>query len=369
MEFTWNITHSHAVCKNHRNNLLNSKIASFDLDDTLIKTKSGKDFSVNEDDWQFFDKTVPEKLKKLSSDSYNLVVITNQLGLKKGKFTFEMFKNKIEKILRILGMDFTVFISTDDDQYRKPRTKIWDLIRGDLVSSFYCGDAGGLKKRKIDNVEIKKDFSDTDIKFAKNIGVKFIHRDEFIFNITYSDKDYDLKYVKLNFKNSSQFNFEPKKPEVVINIGLPASGKSTFTKNYILKHDYEYINQDSLKTLPKCIKKLELALKEGKSSVIDNTNINREQRKRFTDLAKKYNFKCRCILFDTPREICVHNSYFRNNLTEGKANVIPKIVYNIMNKKYEKPTKEEGFQEIIEIQFSPEFQNDKEKELYYKFYS
>jgi hypothetical protein len=39
-----------------------AKIASFDMDDTLIRVKSGKKFPTNSDDWVFWAEQVPKKL-------------------------------------------------------------------------------------------------------------------------------------------------------------------------------------------------------------------------------------------------------------------------------------------------------------------
>lgn len=57
------------------------KIACFDLDGTLIKTKSTKRFAANENDWIFYSKNVPNKLKKIAEDGFCIVIITNQAGL------------------------------------------------------------------------------------------------------------------------------------------------------------------------------------------------------------------------------------------------------------------------------------------------
>jgi bifunctional polynucleotide phosphatase/kinase len=67
-----------------------------------------------------------------------------------------------------------VFIATSDDEYRKPGIKMWDVlernndgIKIDKSKSFFCGDAAGRKNGKI------KDFSDSDLKFALNVGIEF----------------------------------------------------------------------------------------------------------------------------------------------------------------------------------------------------
>jgi bifunctional polynucleotide phosphatase/kinase len=368
MDIKWDINKNYMVGKTSNVNIKNGKIAAFDLDDTLIKTKSGKDFSIDEFDWEMYDKSIVEKLNKLSKDDYNLVIISNQMGISKGKVTIEALKNKIDHIVNFIKLDFTVICAFNDDNFRKPRTKMWDFILGNVSNSFYCGDAGGLAKRNINNKSIDKDFSDTDLKFAKNIGLKFIHRDEFVYNIQYNDNtyklDYPISFEKLSY--GANYDFKPNHPEVILNVGLPASGKSHFTLNAI-KHNYEHINQDTLKTAKKCINVTESALKLNKSVIIDNTNLTKENRKVFIELANKYKIKCRCFIFTTPVEICKHNSYFRNYITNGEVSPIPNIVYNMMKKKYIKPEINEGFYEINEVNFSLNL-SDSAKELYKKYY-
>ena len=46
--------------------------------------------------------------------------------------------------------------------------------------------------------------------------------------------------------------YDPNKPEIIINVGFPASGKSIYSINKICKDpDYIYINRDTLKTIKK----------------------------------------------------------------------------------------------------------------------
>ena len=90
-----------------------------------------------------------------------------------------------------------------------------------------------------------------------------------------------------------------------------------------------------------------------------------KDRSIFIDIAKKYKTNCRCLIFNTNKNLCLHNSYFRNFTSNGNIKAIPKIVYDVMNKKYEKPTINEGFNEIIEINFNLDTNN---KELYNLYY-
>lgn len=55
------------------------KLAAFDLDGTLIKTKSGARFPKDETDWTFFDRSVPLKLRELSTAGHLIVIFSNQV--------------------------------------------------------------------------------------------------------------------------------------------------------------------------------------------------------------------------------------------------------------------------------------------------
>jgi bifunctional polynucleotide phosphatase/kinase len=56
--------------------------------------------------------------------------------------------------------------------------------------------------------------------------------------------------------------------EVVLFVGYPCMGKSTFYRRYFQPAQYLHINQDTLKTREKCVKALQEAMKAGQSCVI-----------------------------------------------------------------------------------------------------
>ena len=64
----------------------NSKVASFDLDGTLIQPTDNKKFSDTDTDWEFYIKEIPDKIKKLHNDGYNIVIITNKKVLELAKW-------------------------------------------------------------------------------------------------------------------------------------------------------------------------------------------------------------------------------------------------------------------------------------------
>ena len=72
------------------------RMAGFDLDSTLITTKSGKTFSENSDDWKFEFNSVPRILGLLSETGYNIIIITNQGGIKGSEERMKSFQQKIE---------------------------------------------------------------------------------------------------------------------------------------------------------------------------------------------------------------------------------------------------------------------------------
>jgi len=69
----------------------------------------------------------------------------------------------------------TALIASNDDENRKPNLGMWkhfvkivnENTEPILDKSFYVGDAAGRKNGK------KKDFSDSDLKFAMNIAIPF----------------------------------------------------------------------------------------------------------------------------------------------------------------------------------------------------
>ena len=62
---------------------------------------------------------------------------------------------------------------------------------------------------------------------------------------------------------------------MIICIGYPGSGKTSYIKKYLVPRGYKIINQDKLKTERKCKEKCIKALENGKSVVIDRLNYDK----------------------------------------------------------------------------------------------
>lgn len=348
-------TYIHGIYKDAKTTS-KTKVAGFDMDSTLIKPTNNKKFSSSYDDWEFYDKNVVKNLKQFHKDGYTLVIISNQKGISKGQVTRFTLKKKIQLIANILDIPFIILMATHDDLYRKPRTQMWlNHIKCDKQNSFFCGDAGGLLE----------DFSDTDRKFALNLKIQFIHRNEWLNNEDYdweniiegindADTPEDVNYmVDFETIKTGKYNdfVRPKFQELIINVGFPGSGKTFYTKNYITNNDYAYVNQDTLKTPVKCLKECEAQLCNGKSVVIDNTNMTTVIRKKYIDLAKQYKVKCRCLYFNATMDLSRHNNILRNVLTNNQTKIIPKIAYFKFRKQFDEPEKKEGFYKIEKMDF------------------
>ena len=154
--------------------------------------------------------------------------------------------------------------------------------------------------------------------------------------------------------------------ELVMLVGIPASGKSTLTNKYKEK-GYTILSSDEIRyqiakekmynpydnevigelnrTVFEYVRKTTFnLLKEGKSVVFDATNLGRKKRKNFLSNINRTKCKKICVLFITPREICIE----RNKQREGYARVPDEAMENML-RNFECPYYWEGWDEIIPI--------------------
>ena len=75
-----------------------SKILGFDMDFTLIKTRSGKTFAQDEHDWVLLYDSIAETLSNYSTE-YRVVIFTNQKGVSTGQVGKTAIQRKIKKVV------------------------------------------------------------------------------------------------------------------------------------------------------------------------------------------------------------------------------------------------------------------------------
>jgi len=382
--------------ENHSHNIKTVSIASFDLDSTLITTKSGRVFAKSAEDWMWWSSCIPLQLRNLFLQEQKIVVIfTNQKGCA-DYVKLSIFQKKINSILATIGSDIPIYVfaATADDWYRKPSTQMWKRMNEilntqqhgqtfsiDINSSFYVGDAAGRHAKWDNNQKTKADFSCSDRQFARSLGIQFYTPEEYFLKIQTLDSKLwswpdSLKMFLSPPSPSStssstverdiQIIKDRNKPCLIICVGMSASGKTT----YVLEHfpSFVYVNQDTLKTKKKCLSVAKAALDSGQSVVIDNTNPSSAIRSEYIELiGKQSSIESFCLCFDTPLHICLALNRFRASTSNGERDRVSTIAYNIFKKKFEKPTLKEGFTTIISIPMVFKWKTTEEQKMFEQF--
>ncbi|XP_053503068.1 bifunctional polynucleotide phosphatase/kinase [Ictalurus furcatus] len=357
-----------------------AKIAGFDIDGCIITTKSGKVFPTSPDDWKILFPEIKPKLTTLLKEGFKVVFFTNQMGIARGKLRPEVFKSKVEDILQTLNVPVQVFVAAGPGIYRKPVTGMWehlceqanDGITVDKSQCVYVGDAAGRPVNWAPGKK-KKDFSCSDRLFALNIGLEFHTPEEFFlgwkaapFNMpSFDPRELDPKARLYDPPNASLTSTSQ---EIIVAVGFPGSGKSTFFQTHIIPKGYVYVNRDTLGSWQHCVSACERALKEGRSVAVDNTNPDLESRKRYVDVSKSAGVPCRCFNFTTSLEQAKHNNRFREMVPSATKHApVNDLVFHSYKKKFAAPTLSEGFSEILQIHFVPSFTDSRSEALFRQF--
>jgi len=375
-------------------NKLPLKIASFDMDWTLIRTKSGNKFPKDSNDWLMLydDNTsasTKRKLISLHEEGYQIVVFTNQGGVAIGRQKVPDLNLKFKSIQKHVGVPIVFLASTvnsktsgEQAEMRKPQPGMWKyLLKGifevedkdiDRSASFYCGDAAGRKQVPFD------DFSSDDLVFSVNLGLKF-YTPEMLFkgdSLNFSPLTglkLDVKYHSSVAEERSDAEKEEMKKidsicqvepqEMLVLVGSPGAGKSVLYQNYFSGH-YLRINNDAMKAAGYSPKKMHNLcrsyLDDGRSVVVDNMNSNPKQRSPWLAIAKEMGVRARALILQTEKETCLQNNNFRKVKTDDivhMSGAVSKVVihsyFSTKGKGLIPPTKAEGFEEVIEVPYIP----------------
>ncbi len=141
--------------------------------------------------------------------------------------------------------------------------------------------------------------------------------------------------------------------ELVIFIGIQATGKSTFyLQNFYRTH--VRLNLDMLRTRRREGILFEACLKGKAKCVIDNTNVTREDRTRYIGPALAHGFTIKGYYFRSKLE----DALARNALRSGKEE-IPEAGVRATYSKLEIPTYDEGFHHLYYVKIEDDMFNVK----------
>ncbi len=153
----------------------------------------------------------------------------------------------------------------------------------------------------------------------------------------------------------------PPKGIVVLAIGLPGSGKSSWFK----RHNVVPLSSDMVRTLLfddvreqryqdlvfsnlRSMLKARLVARRP-MNYVDATNLTPKEREHWIKLARDYNYEVHAVFFDVPLEVCIERHHRRDR-------VVPDDVMRRMAAKLKPPTFEEGFAKItvVRVKKKPE---------------
>jgi DNA 3'-phosphatase len=292
------------------------KLAIFELHECILlmdkKTPSR---------WQFMFETCVDKLKALDA-THSIIIISNCTNM---KCTMVEMENALTDIIGHIP-PFIGFFIFKKNNLNKPWSRLWRSVCSgfekqniviDTKSSFFCGPAGG-------RIGARSDRDWTDRAFAHNIGVVY-YSPEYLFKDLITEKDrawrypayiYTLdnyiKFVKENNINHiaqqrvvENFMRGEHKQNLVILVGPPSSGKSTFAHEFAQNRKWRIVTEP--KPRPKILTETRKLLCNGYNIIIDANNPTQDMRTEWADVAMGLDdVHITIISFITPLQLCQH---------------------------------------------------------------
>lgn len=152
-------------------------------------------------------------------------------------------------------------------------------------------------------------------------------------------------FVKQDWFTLCNGSLKVKLPPLVMLVGFPASGKSTFAKALCeLSENLVYVSQDEIRTKSGCENLVSESLRKNKIVILDRCNLTIEERKYWMDVSFKV--RCWCVWFNTEFEECLYRIGKRQNHPTVKASSGATILNSLKNK-LEEPTIKEGFEKVL----------------------
>ncbi|HEX4203870.1 MAG TPA: ATP-binding protein [Ktedonobacteraceae bacterium] len=140
--------------------------------------------------------------------------------------------------------------------------------------------------------------------------------------------------------------------DLIILIGLQASGKSTFYRAYF-SATHTLVSKDLMRNNKRPARHqtqmITEALQAGRSVIVDNTNPTREDRAELIQLAHQFGATVSGYYFESSLKQCLE----RNKQREGREKV-PDIAIFTTLKKLVRPAYSEGFDQLYAVRIACE---------------
>ncbi|KCV73297.1 hypothetical protein H696_00837 [Fonticula alba] len=361
---------------------------------------------------------VRDTLQALHSAGWLVAIFSNQFVSPDMEASHRReMRTKLEDIASHIDIPFCFSAALSRDGYRKPCRGMWlhfvarmaDTygLEIDQERSFFVGDAAGRPS----------DHSAADRLFAANNGLPFFLPEEIFFGTPVVPELLVLRHFEpRSFPKSgtpehrqvqdritalTQQGAPAAGAELVLLVGPPASGKSTFARRYFRTEDvrsrglggfdakvpvagsgasddapapetparrYLRVNQDLLKSREACIRLTDRLLTAGHSVVVDNTNPDRATREAYLAIATRLGVPARAFVLGMPDGsadegymlLSQHLNLYRllRGDTDGDPrDLVPRIAFNIFSSKFQHPSvaDEPGLTSVAVVPFLPDF--------------
>lgn len=372
-------------------------VGGFDMDDTLINTKSGKIHPVNKDDWRWlptigFDRMI----EAFTQNKLDVIAILTNRGAK----DVEQWNDLRVRVTQIGSMIYTasgipvIMISCNaKGYYRKPSTGMWDKAlsllpsmtettvpvsskKGQMkkikITGFYVGDAAGRSD----------DFACSDRMMAYNAGIPFYTPEEYFLGVPVDSipwvypsnpvipsRQRWTSHESVVLDRLSTMCARTDRLTVIMGVGYPGSGKSGWVKkiqNKLSEGVLDVIGADILRqrklagekitaTVNTETRLIRESLLQGHHVFIDNTHGTAKTRKVYLDWIEtirksdSLQIDVVCLWLQTDMETSYHFNQIRCQKSRGRIGLIPMVAYYTFRKRFQEPTVEEGYSQVESV--------------------